>query len=170
MGEGEKETRRIRLVVDTNIVFSALITPGRTNRALLKARGKLYAPMELLEELKDKRGKIARLLGLDEDVVMDLIEAFADEVVSFVPLHEYIGTIPKARRIAGEFDEKDTPFVALAMHLQAPLWTGDHAILEYAARTGYRNYIAVDTEGVELLLRGESLDGVLERMRGKYLG
>ena len=169
MGAGEKEARRIRLVVDTNIVFSALITPGRTNQVLLKARGRLYAPMELLEELKDKKGKIARLLGLDDSVVMDLIEAFAGEIVSFVPLHEYVETIPKARRIAGKFDEKDTPFIALAMHLQVPLWTGDHGILRFSARRGFKQFMAVDTEGVELLLRGEPLDSVLERMREKYV-
>ena len=169
MGAGEKETRRIRLVVDTNIVFSALITPGRTNQVLLKARGSFYAPMELLEELKDKRGKIARLLGMDESVVMDLIEAFAGEIVSFVPLHEFLDTIPRARRIAGEFDEKDTPFIALAMHLNIPLWTGDKGLLRFSARTGFKYFVAVDTEGVELLLRGEPLGSVLERMRGKYL-
>ena len=74
-----------------------------------------------------------------------------------------------AKHIAGRFDLDDWPFIALAMHLQAPLWTGDKAVLEYTARTGYKNYMAIDTEGVELLLRGESLDGVLERMKEKYV-
>ena len=54
------------------------------------------------------------------------------------------------------------------MYLDVPLWTGDKALIRRGLETG--EYIAVDTEGVELLLRGESLDSVLERIKKKYLG
>ena len=57
--------------------------------------------------------------------------------------------------------------MALAVFLSVPLWTGDKALIRKGLETG--EYTAVNTKGVEMLLRGEELDGVLERMREKYL-
>jgi len=34
----------------------------------------------------------------------------------------------EARRLCRDVDLKDTPFVALALHLDGPLWTGDHLL------------------------------------------
>ena len=54
------------------------------------------------------------------------------------------------------------------MHLKIPLWTGDKGILEQAAKTGFKHFVAIDTEGVEMLLEGESMERVKERMQEKY--
>ena len=54
------------------------------------------------------------------------------------------------------------------MHLKIPLWTGDKGILEQAAKTKYKYYTAIDTEGVELLLEGTPIEKIKERMKEKY--
>ena len=74
----------------------------------------------------------------------------------------------KAKEIAGRFDPDDWPFITLAMHLKTPLWTGDKGILEQAAKTDYEHFVAIDTEGVELLLEGTPIEKIKERMREKY--
>lgn len=41
------------LVVDTNIIFSAVVRPGRIRETLFRAPLKLYAPQELVEDRRD---------------------------------------------------------------------------------------------------------------------
>jgi len=152
--------------VDTNIVFSAVLRPGRVRSLLFSGLAELHAPQEILGELRSIEGKAAKYLDVR------LYREALDRLPRVITLHhavEYGYLEETAKHIAGRFDLDDWPFIALAMHLQAPLWTGDKAVLEYTARTGYKNYMAIDTEGVELLLRGEPLDGVLERMKEKYV-
>ncbi len=96
-----------------------------------------------------------------------LIDEFIREVATRHRREEYKHTLQKARKLVERVDPADTPFVALAMHLNIPLWTGDKALIRLGLETG--EYIAVDTEGVELLLRGELLGSILERMKEKYL-
>ena len=152
--------------MDTNIVFSAVLRPGRVRSLLFSGLAELHAPREILGELESIEGKVAKYL--DPVLYREAINRLP-RVITLHESMEYMHLEEDARRIAGRFDPDDWPFIALAMHLQAPLWTGDKAILEYAARTRYREYIAVDTEGVEQLLRGVGLEEVLGRMKGKYL-
>ena len=67
-----------------------------------------------------------------------------------------------------ETDPEDTPFVALAIHLGVPLWTGDRRLLRLSIETGFKYFTAIDTEGVEMLLEGATLEEVRERMKRKY--
>jgi len=67
-----------------------------------------------------------------------------------------------------EVDPKDTPFVALAMHLGMPLWTGDRVLIRLAVETGFRYYKAVDTRGVEMLLEGKTWEEVEEYLGREY--
>jgi predicted nucleic acid-binding protein len=39
-----------------------------------------------------------------------------------------IGTWAEARRLCREIDPKDTPFIALTLHLDGRLWTDDELI------------------------------------------
>ena len=58
--------------------------------------------------------------------------------------------------------------MALAIHLKLPLWSGDRRLIRLSIRTRFRHFTAVDTEGVEVLLVGASLEEVRERMKRKY--
>ena len=155
------------LAVDTNIVFSAIVKPGRVREILFKAPLKLYAPEELVEELDELEPRILRYTRLSREEALIVKEVITTSILEIVPREEYISTARKIYPLLEKVDPKDTPFVALANHLDIPLWTGDKALIRLGLETG--EYTAVDTEGVEMLLRGEPLGSVLERMRGKYL-
>lgn len=49
--------------------------------------------------------------------------------IRIMPRELYIDIMQKAYNIC-KFDEKDTPFVALALKLGAPIWTNDKGIIE----------------------------------------
>jgi len=81
-------------------------------------------------------------------------------LVHIVPRELYEDSLKEAYTVAREFDPKDTPFIALALKLNVPLWTGDRGIIKYGIQT--RRYIALDTIAVEKLLSGKSLENVLQ--------
>jgi predicted nucleic acid-binding protein len=118
------------IVVDTNILFSALI--GRRSsireRLLMEPRVSFCCPRFIFSELFKHKERIVAATTLSEDELLDALNAllarirFVDE--SLVPL----GTWLEARRLCRDIDEKDTPFIALAIYLNARLWTEDEEL------------------------------------------
>ncbi len=159
----------IELVADTNITFSALLKRGRIREIiLLRGNLKLHAPAELREELYRHTSKLQRYLDLTREEIREMIDRFLEETTTLHRKEEYEGHLPRALEIVRDVDPADAPFVALAMHLGVPLWTGDRGLLRLAVETGFRHFTAIDTEGVELLLEGAPLEEVKERMKRKY--
>ena len=159
----------IELVADTNITFSALIKRGRIREIiLLRGNLKLHAPAELREELYRHTPKLQRYLDLTREEIREMIDRFLEETTTLHRKEEYKGRLPRALEIVRDVDPADAPFVALAMHLGVPLWTGDKRLIRLAVETGFSHFTAIDTEGVEMLLEGALLEEARERMKRKY--
>ena len=159
----------MKLVIDTNILFSALLYKRRIHDLLFYNEDlQLYAPDLLYEEMLRHKEKIRRLTRLSSRETDILFNKILPRRVTIVPHEEYMNELKKAVQLLQQVDLSDTPFVALAMRLGVPLWTGDKRIIELSVRTGFEYFVAVDTGGVEMLLEGKSLGEVEERMRVKY--
>ncbi len=114
----------MKLVCDTNIVFSALIAGGKTRELLLSDRIELYAPEFFFTELDNHREEISEKSNLSEDelgLLLDLL--FKDTEV--VPKEEFEDELSQAAERIGETDPDDVPFLALALHLDVNLWSDD---------------------------------------------
>ena len=157
----------LTLVADTNIVFSAIIKPGRIRELVLDERIALYAPEELLLELNELKTKILKHTRLTEEELTYIIQVLANNIITIVPRETYKKPAQKALTILAETDPSDTPFVALTIYLGAPLWTGDKRLIRLALKTG--EFRAVDTRGVEMLLQDKPWSEVEEEMRKRYL-
>jgi len=72
-----------------------------------------------------------------------------------------------AFEITEHFDPKDTPFIALALKFNAPIWTNDKKLIEYGLKT--KKYLPLDTRALENLLRGKSLNEIIKYLKEKYL-
>ena len=163
----------MKFVVDTNILFSILIG-GRKLRILFlenRSRLELYAPRRIAREAERLLPKAAMYINTEPRLVREIYNTLIKQYIHIVKDEEIPGEIKEeAKRLVAGVDPDDWPFVALAVFLSIPLWTGDKGLLVLSARTGYKRFVAIDAEGVELLLRGEPLDGVLRRMKRRYLG
>ena len=51
-----------------------------------------------------------------------------------------IGTWMEARRLCKEVDPKDTPFVALTLHLDGSLWTSDEELMAGLRARGFDRF------------------------------
>ncbi|MEB3773616.1 MAG: PIN domain-containing protein, partial [Desulfurococcales archaeon] len=131
-------------------------------------RVKLHTVAELLEELEEHWNKILKYTRLPTQ----LLNKFYNTIINTITIHTIdmipVEIIERAKELVKDVDPNDWPFVALAMFLDAPLWTGDHGLLKLSTQTGFKHFTAVDTEGVEMLLREKPLESVKERMREKY--
>ncbi len=122
----------MKLVVDTNIVFSAVLNSNsRIARILIagKRHFEFHSCAFLHAELLKHRPKLQGLTGLsgkELDEVIDKVTAniqFVDEASLSARL------ILDTERVLALIDLKDVPFVALARKLRARLWTGDKALV-----------------------------------------
>lgn len=120
------------IVVDTNIVFRGILNPqGTISDLILNSYSKFdfYAPTYITDELNEHHQKLLKLAGLTEHELNVLIRA----IMKKIDLIDLV-TIPpntwlKAKKMAENVDEFDTPFIALCMELEAPLWTGDKKLI-----------------------------------------
>lgn len=118
----------MRIIVDTNIVFSAILnSSGRIGKILLNSKQhfQFYSCDYLRVEIQKHRGKLLKLTKLSEGKLLEL-ENLIIHNITFI--NE--GLLPQELLIATEIllksiDPNDTPFVALATHLEGKLWTGD---------------------------------------------
>lgn len=119
-----------RVVVDTNIVFSALLSKeARSRETLLTDRAHdFFCPRFVMVELFKHKERIQSVTRLSEAEVLEcLIELLSR--ISFIDEGSIpIGTWLEGRRLCADVDPKDTPFVTLSLHLGAILWTNDVAL------------------------------------------
>jgi predicted nucleic acid-binding protein len=119
---------KLKIVVDTNIVFSAILKPGsRIGKIILtsKKHFQFYTCDFLKTELLKHRDKLLKLTKLSSHE-LDELEFLLTKNIVFINenlLPEKI--ITTSENILTGIDLNDTPFVALTKHLKAKLWTGD---------------------------------------------
>jgi len=130
------------LVVDTNVLFSALYDPesppGRIVEFALEGTVELYAPETVRAELRDV---LVRKLDYTKDEWSETKQALPVEWID-EPVYE--GEIEEARSAIA--DEDDAPVVAASLVTGAPVVSGDgdfHPLEEAAVET-YRPRASVD--------------------------
>ncbi|KUG05606.1 motif tonb-dependent receptor protein signature [hydrocarbon metagenome] len=123
--DGKEE--RVRVVIDTNVLIGALVKDNSYKARILRNRQFLFFfPDYGLAEIEkfrisicSKRGMIPGCLSYDYAIKYLL------ESVTIVPRQLYNDQVSRAYSEMAAIDPKDTPFLALALHLESPLWSDD---------------------------------------------
>ena len=119
--------------------------------------------------MEKHRDKIEKFSPLPAHLLKDIINEVLPRILHLHATNKIPSmTIDGAKKLVDDVDSSDWPFVALAMHLDAPLWTGDKKLIGLALET--RQFKAVDTWGVEMLLQGRDWSEVEEELMKRYLG
>jgi len=116
---------KIDVVVDANIMFSAIIAGKKKVRSkirdvLFSDNLQLWAPYRLLAELEKNRELLKRKSGFTDVELNAYIETLKRGVI-FVPLEEYLDKLLEAKKISP--DPKDIEYFALALKLDCPIWS-----------------------------------------------
>lgn len=113
------------IVVDASVVVAALMADGSTRHALLQTQARLIAPPMIQAEVKRAFDRVARKSTTDARKLRRVLEAVWSHI-DIVPPKAYAHARPDAQdacKVAQAWD--DDEYVALAMALQAPIWTLD---------------------------------------------
>ena len=129
----------MKIVVDTNIIFSGLLNPSGTISDLLLNSSNtfdFYSPTYLLDELENHKKKLIKISGLS-DKELNYLQRNLFKKIDFIDLESIReSTWEKAIELTKEVDEFDAPFLALALELESPLWTGDKKLIKGLSKKG----------------------------------
>jgi len=118
----------MNIVVDTNIIFSALINANSTIPEMIITpfrNFRFYTSEFLFEELNSHKSKLQKASRLTEKEIgrakTELFKYITVISLDIIPQEIW----REAERLTFNIDPDDIPFVALSIFLDAFLWTGD---------------------------------------------
>ena len=118
----------MKLVIDTNIIISAIVRDSMTRKALLSPYFDLYTPDTAISELEKHSVLLMRKTGLSEERFKGIIEFIMDSII-IVPSGTFEKFIPIAMDEMKEIDETDSPFIALALSFSNNgIWSNDRHV------------------------------------------
>ena len=112
------------LVVDANILFSALIKNGTTRSLMIFERFNLYSAEYLFEEFEKHIKEIRTKIKINKNELKDLLNILLLESnITFIPLNDLKPFKEKAMQISP--DPKDAVYFSVALKLNCPIWSND---------------------------------------------
>jgi predicted nucleic acid-binding protein len=114
----------MRLVVDANVVISALIADSKTRELIVTLEPDLLTPEIVHDEIENYEDLIAEKSGMDTDRVQQFIELLF-QYIETVPVAEFHEYIERADEAIGDTDSDDVLYVACALARDASIWSDD---------------------------------------------
>ena|SRR3989304_798413 len=114
----------MKLVLDSNIIFSALIRKSTTRNIILSDVFDLNAPEYIFAEITKHKELLLRKSKMNEGDFIALL-LLLQKHVHFVSKENYIEKMAMAEDILREIDITDSPFLALALTLDCSIWSND---------------------------------------------
>ncbi len=112
----------MELVVDANILFSALIKNSTTAELLFNEELKLYTSEFIIEEFFKYEGVILQKTSRTREEFIQIMHQLK-EIITVIQQDDYNPYIKEAEVLSP--DEKDIMYLALALKLNCPLWSND---------------------------------------------
>jgi len=114
----------MKLVLDSNIIFSALIRKSTTRDIILSDAFDLHAPEYIFAEITKHKELLLRKSKMTEGDFNALL-LLLQKHVYFVSKESYNEKMAIAEDIMKEIDITDSPFLALALTLDCSIWSND---------------------------------------------
>ena len=145
-----------KIIVDTNIVFSALLnTNSRIVQILINGKGyfDFYSPEYVRFEIFQHKEKIKTIGKLSEDEFIETYSLILRNITilnhSLIPPEIY----RSAELLCKDIDIDDTIFVAVSNFAKGILWTGDIKLLNGLKNKGYEQVIKTEELYQDFLIR-----------------
>jgi predicted nucleic acid-binding protein len=131
------------VVVDANIAFKALVSGRGDLRDRLgpSAALEFFAPRFLFVELFRRKERLALAAKVSEAEMLEALHTLVNRVEFVNEANIPIGVWVEAHRLCRDVDEKDTPYVALTLHVDGRLWTDDDALKNGLRERGFDRFL-----------------------------
>lgn len=117
----------MKLVIDANIIFAALIKEGLTAELIISDELQLFAPEFLLEEISKYQDQIFEKTHRSKEE-FEIFVQILNEYITFIPQKNINPFIEKANLFSP--DPKDSVYLALALALKSAVWSNDKKLKE----------------------------------------
>jgi predicted nucleic acid-binding protein len=122
----------MKIIVDSNIVFSAILnSQGKIGQLIINGSKffKFYSIGLLKEEIELHKDKILKISGFTNQQFIKSYQTITKRITFVDEILISDKDIHKAIDLVAEIDENDALFVALTNHLNGKLWTGDKKLI-----------------------------------------
>ncbi len=113
-----------KLVVDANVVISALIADSKTRECIVTLEPDLCTFAFVHDELGNYEELIVEKSGMTPDRVTQFIDLLF-QYIKVVPASEFYPYIEEADAAIGDTDPDDVLYVACALAIDADIWSDD---------------------------------------------
>lgn len=118
----------MELVVDANVLLASFLKEAVTRELLLDSRLSLFAPEHLITEISKHLRRSASLrkrISLSNEDLQKLFGALTQHVQTFEK-KVYFYQMAEAMNLAAH--REDAHYLALALHLNIPIWSNDKGL------------------------------------------
>ncbi|RJQ19762.1 PIN domain-containing protein [Candidatus Woesearchaeota archaeon] len=102
------------LIVDSNVVFAALLRDSTVRELLIDSPFTLFAPEMMLNEIRKYESEIIKRAGYTKDE-FEILFALITGNIEIVEKEKYAHKLKEADELIGHIDKGDVPFLALAL-------------------------------------------------------
>ena len=137
----------MKIIVDTNIVFSAILnSQGKIGQLIINGSKffTFYTVGMLKDEIGEHKDKILKISGFTNEQFVKSYETITKRITFLDEILISDKELIKALDLVEDIDENDALFVALTNHLNGKLWTGDKKLIAGLQRKGYPKTLSTD--------------------------
>jgi len=114
----------MKLVIDANVVISALIADSKTRELIVTLEPNLLTPAFVYDEIENYEDLIAEKSGMNPSRVEQFIDLLF-QYIDVVPASEFYQAIERAEDAIGDTDPDDVLYLACAVANDAAIWSDD---------------------------------------------
>jgi len=124
------------------MIFSLLLGKNfKMRETFFEPQNEFFAPNYVVVETFEKKERIMRYSVLSEIELYELLYRMFEKITFISENLVSSENKQKAYQLCKDVDEDDTPIVALALQLDAPIWTGDEKLKNGLRSKGFNSFI-----------------------------
>jgi predicted nucleic acid-binding protein len=114
----------MKLVIDANIVISALIADSKTRELIVTLEPDLLTPAFVYDEIENYEDLVVEKSGMEPDRVAKFIDLLF-QYIEVVPADDFYPAIERAAAAIADTDPEDVLYLACAIASDAAIWSDD---------------------------------------------
>ncbi|ELZ06196.1 Nucleotide-binding protein, PIN domain-containing protein [Natrialba chahannaoensis JCM 10990] len=119
----------MKLVIDANVVISALIADSKTRELIVTLEPDLLTPAFVHDEVENYEDLIVEKSGMGPDRVTQFIELLF-QYIEVIPADDFYPAIERADEAIGDTDPDDVLYLACAIASDGAIWSDDSDFTE----------------------------------------
>jgi predicted nucleic acid-binding protein len=114
----------MELVIDANVVISALIADSKTRELTVTLEPDLLTPAFVYDEIETYEELVVEKSGMEPDRVAQFIDLLF-QYIEVVPADDFYPAIDRADEAIGNTDPDDVLYLACAIACDGAIWSDD---------------------------------------------